>query len=119
MATRPSRAPLMPPQICCRSHPRVALGGQGARQLLKVQVLVQLQALPGQQKEGRLADVQDRIADSLEELEHEQIGDDEGGFDVGFPQPAQGFGQRVPVASVQVELTAAGVLGLVGVGIGE
>src|SRR5919106_2655922 len=79
-------------------------------QLLEVQVLVQLEPLAGQDEQRRLADVQDRVADSLQELGHEQVRDEEGGILVGLPQAAEGLGQRLAILAVQVGLAPAGGL---------
>src|SRR5215813_7462767 len=49
-----------------------------ASDVLEVEVLVELEALAGEDEERRLADVQDRVADALQELRHEEVRDDEG-----------------------------------------
>jgi hypothetical protein len=83
-----------------------------AGHLLEVQVLVQLQPLAGQDEERRLADVQDRVADALEELRDEEVRDHERGIGMGLGEAAERLLQRVAVLAVEIELAAARVLGL-------
>src|SRR5215475_2886866 len=44
-----------------------------AGDLLEMEVLVELEPLAGEDEERRLADVQDRVADTLQELRHEEV----------------------------------------------
>ena len=91
----------------------------GAGDLLEVEVLVELEPLAGEDEEGRLADVQDRVADPLQELRHEEIRDDEGRVRVRLGETPERLLQRVAVLAVELELAAAGVLGLVGARVRE
>src|SRR5215471_15488978 len=50
-----------------------AVGRQRVGRVLEVQVLVKLEPLAGQDEQRRLADVQDRVADPLEELGDEEV----------------------------------------------
>src|SRR4029450_9397396 len=128
-ATRPTRAHPIPPPAAPRPAdpapdlPEVerALGVRHdcAGDLLEVEVLVELEPLAGQDEEGRLADVQDRVADALQELRHEEIRDDEGRIRMGLGEPPERLLERVAVLAVELELAAAGVLRLVGAGVGE
>src|SRR5262245_25952012 len=90
-----------------------------ARDLLEVEILMQLEPLAGQDEEGRLADVQDRVADTLQELRHEEVRDDEGRIRMGLGKTPECLLQRVAILLVEVELAAAGVLGLLGSRVGE
>ena len=91
----------------------------GAGHLLQVEVLVQLEALAGQDEERRLPDVQDRVADPLEEFRHEEIRDDERRILMRLREASKRFLQGVAILAIELELAAAGVLGLVGVRVGE
>src|SRR5262245_26228883 len=90
-----------------------------ARDLLEVKILVELEPLAGEDEEGRLADVQDRVADALQELRYEEVRDDEGRIRMGLGETTERLLQRVAILLVELELAAAGVLGLLGAGVGE
>ena len=91
----------------------------GAGHLLQVEVLMQLEPLAGQDEERRLPDVQDRVPDPLEEFRDEEIRDDERRILMRLSEASKRFLQGVAVLAIELELAAAGVLGLVGVRVGE
>jgi len=80
---------------------------------------MQLEPLAGQDEERRLPDVQDRVADPLEELRDEEIRDDERRILMRLGEASKRFLQGVAILAIELELAAAGVLRLVGARVGE
>ena len=80
---------------------------------------MQLQPLAGENEQRGFTDVQDGIADALQELRREEMRDEKRGILPGPAQAPEGLGQRVAVLTVKLGLAAARVLGLLGVAIGE
>src|SRR5262249_49570930 len=97
----------------------LAVRAQGAGHLLQVQILVQLEPLAGEDEERRLADVQDRVTDALEELRDEEVRDHERGILIRLGETTKRVLERVAVLAVELDLALARVLRLVRAGVRE
>src|SRR5262249_61903027 len=85
-----------------------------AGDLLEMEVLVEVEPLAGEDEEGRLADVQDRVADALQKLRHEEVRDDEGRIRMRLGETPEGLLQRVAVLAGERGPPPAGGLWLFG-----
>src|SRR5262249_42796605 len=80
--------------------------------LFQMQILVKLEPLTGQHEQRALADVQDGIADSLEELRHEQMGDEVGRILTRFAETTQRLRKGSAVVAIELGLVPARLLDL-------
>src|SRR5262249_20712309 len=98
-------------------HP--ARGGGSAYQLFQLQVLVKLQTLPGQQKNGALGDVQDGITDPLEALGNEEVGDDVRRIVTGLGPTLKRLSEGIAIVPVELGLAPGGRFGLLHARLGK
>ncbi len=117
--SRAMREPLMPPQICRKSRPVSAVSANGPTSSSRCRYWCSLSRSPVRMKSVVSRDVQDGVADPLEELGDEEVRDHVGRVVTAAGEQPERLLERLAVLAVQLDLAAAGVLGLLGAGVRE
>src|SRR5262249_3437119 len=90
-----------------------------ADELLEMQILVELQALAGEDEQRGFANVENGVADPFQELGDEEMGDDEAGILSRSREASEGLRESLAVLPIELGLAPTRMLGLLCGRVGE